>query len=69
MERSFKSRNNSQSFTAIVERHELLAGQRQLRICAPFVVTEFDFVNSRSQDLDHGPDFAAFEPMFWNVLG
>lgn len=52
-----------------MERHELLATQRQLRICASFVVAKFNFVNSRSEDLDHGPNFSSFEAMLWNILG
>ena len=48
--------------------HKLLGVQRHHRVGPAIVVAELDFVDVRSQVLDHGPDLSTHEAMLGHVL-
>src|SRR5579885_1102093 len=52
----------------VMKAHELFRLQGNHRVCAPLVITEFDFIHSGPPTLDHGPDLAADQTVFREVL-
>src|SRR5438128_209310 len=59
---------NLQCFSLIVQRNQLVATQRQLRVGLPFIITKLHLVHIRREDLHHCADFTTLELAFWQVL-
>ena len=52
----------------VMKAHELFRLQGNHRVCAPLTITELDFIHSGRPTLHNGPDLAADETVFREVL-
>jgi len=52
----------------VMKAHELFRLQGNHRVCAPLIITELNFVHSGRPTLHNGPDLAADQAVFREVL-